>query len=115
MSDWINEYGQEFCDYELRAIESDHYNDRLEAASYLAFTEEHFGMRDVQAMSCQACGALFTESIRHLRAHRRKCGWDNGKPAIAIDPMVFGIVTDLGDVNVSVSGLSGQVPTKEPR
>jgi hypothetical protein len=63
-----------FADYELRAIrdEGGFANDAISA---LRFTSEHLGMQDVQAVSCDICGALFTERLRMMRRHRLECGW----------------------------------------
>jgi hypothetical protein len=80
--DWLNKYGKPFADYELRAIEQDSWFDRGEANYLLGYSDEELGFGR-RLMACDTCGSLFTEVGRHLRSHRRLCGWDNGAPAVA--------------------------------
>jgi hypothetical protein len=83
VSNWLNKYGSPISGYELRAIESDDWYDLGDATIYLGFRTENFNFAEPVAVSCETCGALFTHVLRHLRSHRRLCGWDNGSPAVA--------------------------------
>lgn len=64
-----------FADYELLAIRNEGgFSEHATVA--LGFSDEHFGMQEVQAVSCNVCGALFRDTLRLLRRHRLVCGWD---------------------------------------
>jgi hypothetical protein len=75
------------ADYEVRIIEQDNhrFGEEREAIALLGFTRHGFNMNGTMAVSCDTCGVMFTPDIpRHLRAHRRQCGWDNGSPAVGV-------------------------------
>lgn len=64
-----------WADYEIRSIKNEGgFADH--ATSALGFSEEHFGMQDTNAVSCDVCGGLFKESLDVMRRHRYRCGWD---------------------------------------
>jgi hypothetical protein len=64
----------QWADYEIRAITG--IGGFLDQAIYaLSFREEHFEMRDTQAISCKVCGGLFVESLGVMRRHRLSCGF----------------------------------------
>lgn len=81
MSGWVDKWGQPMADYEVRAIENPDWFLVEDAIGYLRFDLQRRGLAGFEAAACDTCGALFTPVMRHLRAHRRLCGWDNGSPA----------------------------------
>lgn len=63
-----------FCDYEVRPINGE--GGFIEhATEALGFDYEHFGLQDVQAVSCTICGGLFKDELWVMRRHRLTCGW----------------------------------------
>lgn len=68
------ETGVGFCEHEMRPITgTGGFDDQATYA--LGFSEEHFGLRDIQAVSCNFCGGVFVYLISVMRRHRLRCGW----------------------------------------
>jgi hypothetical protein len=63
-------------DYEIQAISGASYLDYELATHALGFTAEKFGSCFTQAVSCDICGAMFTEHMPAMRRHRLQCGWE---------------------------------------